>query len=167
MHAERSKYTIERSKVGELGKNVSGVTARLFSPPLSFLTTVRREISWSAMKRPTNKHCDKSGKEWRRRDTAWPWTQCLRHRAPRCWIACSLSTADRRYEKFEKRRNWTSICGINPCPRIDFAIYRTKREEFRNATLTADRLLHGYTEYDYDVTFVPIFPISPISGICI
>lgn len=106
----------------------------------SALTSVAREITWPAMKWPTNKHCDKSEKE-RWRDTPWPWTRCLRHR-----------TADGRYEKFEKRRNWTSICGINP-RRVSILPFErngvSKRDfDYRPSTRVLRIRLRHYIHFD-------------------
>lgn len=114
----------------------------------SALTSVAREITWPAMKWPTNKHCDKSEKE-RWRDTPWPWTQCLRHRTNCVEL---LSVADRRYEKFEKRRNWTSICGINPrrVSILPFERNRVSKRDFdyRPSTRVLRIRLRHYIHFD-------------------
>lgn len=113
----------------------------------SALTSVAREITWPAMKWATNKHCDKSEKE-RWRDTPWPWTQCLRHRTA---SNCSLwRTGDTKNLK----SGGIGRQSVELIPAA-YRFYHLNGTEFRNATLTTDRL-HGCYEYDYDITFISI-----------
>lgn len=144
-------------KFERLGKNVSGVTARLFSA----LTTVPCEITCPAMKWPTNKHCDKSERVVARHAVT------VNTMSPPSYDVELLSMADSRYEKFEKRRNWTSICGINP-RRVSILPFErngvSKRDfDYRPSTRMFRIRLRHYIHFD---TFFDIF-ISPISNVYI